>query len=120
MNYKVGAIKFAKRFGGVARNTLIGAAAGTVTGGIVSTSNDAPAGMRTGSQVGAAIGIGASLPFRNMGRALKTASTVFARGLKADPASKVGAALRRADKSVRQGKVVFRRIRGRLIPIRTK
>ncbi len=120
MAYKTAAIKLLKHLGRAGKNVAIGTAAGAISGSVVSSSEGSGAARRTGGIVGAVTGGVASLPFGKLAKATHKAGGVFARGLKATPGSTVGSILRGADKAAARGRVVFRRIGRRIVPIRVK
>lgn len=104
----------------VARNALIGGAAGAVAGRTVSDTHGADVSQKRGMQVGAAVGAATGLPFGKIARGGYKFSKIVARGLKATPSSKVGGVMRAAERAGSSAGVTFRRIRGRIIPIRSK
>jgi outer membrane lipoprotein SlyB len=105
----------------IVRNTAIGGIAGGVAGRLVSTANDAPAGQKRGIEAGAIAGAIIGLPFGKLLRGAQIFGRTFSRGLKAkNPASKTAIVMQGLDKTAVRGKLVFRRIRGRIVPIREK
>lgn len=104
----------------VGRNALIGGAAGGLAGRVVSSAEGASAGGERGMQVGATVGAITGLPFGRIAKHTYSFSKVVARGLKASPESKIGGALRGMDKAGQKAGVVFRRIRGRIVPVKVK
>ncbi len=110
---KSGAIRFAK-------NTAIGAASGYVAGRVVSPAGLAKEGGHTGAVTGAIVGGALGLPHLKLARGVAKEASVYARGLKATPGSKLGAALKGMEKSASDMRVVFRRIRGRIVPVKVK
>jgi hypothetical protein len=102
----------------VARNAAIGGLAGAVAGRTVSDSLGADISQTRGLQVGAAVGAATGLPFGRLAKTGYRFSKVVARGLKATPSSKVGGVMRAASSAGKNAGVVFKRIRGRIVPIR--
>jgi hypothetical protein len=98
------------------KNTAIGGLAGFAAGRVVSDAMGASTGGQVGASVGAAVGAVMGLPGARILRGLSNATRTYTRGLKATPSSKVGKVMRRIDR----GKVAFRRIRGRIVPVRVK
>jgi hypothetical protein len=103
-----------------AKNAAIGGSAGYITGHLVSDAGAAEAGGKSGLRAGVAVGLFSSLPFGKLAKAAHSASKVYARGLQATPGSKVGSTLTKVNRAVTRGKVVYRKIRGRIVPIRVK
>jgi hypothetical protein len=104
----------------VGRNAAVGALAGGVAGRVVSDALGADHAQHRGAQVGATVGAVTGLPFGRIAKHTLTFSKVVARGLKATPTSKIGGAIRGAEKAGKHAGVVFRRIRGRIVPVKVK
>jgi hypothetical protein len=105
----------------IARNAAVGGVAGAVAGRGVSSSEGADTGQHRGAQIGALVGAATGLPFGKLARQGQLLSRTFAAGLKArNPASKTAKVLRGLDKAGVGGKMAFRRIRGKIVPIRSK
>lgn len=92
----------------VAKHAAIGATGGYAAGRIVSDAMGAEVGGHKGAQVGAVVGAATGLPFGKMAKGAANATKIFAAGLEATQASKIGA-------GIRNGKVIYRRIHGRIV-----
>ena len=101
-----------------AKNIALGSVAGYAASRFTSDAMGAEVAGRKGAELGGVLGAVASLPFGRLAKAGAAASGVYARGLKATPDSTVGAALRGASRVGTRAKLVFRRVRGRIVPIR--
>lgn len=102
------------------RNTAIGGLAGYIAGGSVSDSVGRDMASKEGALVGGVVGSITGLPFGKLAKLSLETGKVMGRGLKATPSSTIGAALRGADKAGKHAGVVFRRIKGRIVPVRMK
>lgn len=91
-----------------AKNAAIGGASGWVSSRVVSTPADAEAAGRQGWKVGAIVGAVTGVPVAHTARGIKHLGKAL------ESASKTSKAL------TKQGQVVFRRIRGRIVPVRVK
>lgn len=120
--------KFAVR---LIKNTAIGGAAGYASGKFTSDQLGREAASSAGAKAGAVVGALSALPGAKMAQGLYNSSKIYSRGLAATPGSKVGSVIRKVGpglakaeggvkKAVVGGKVMFRRIRGRIIAIRSK
>lgn len=106
----------------------LGAAAGAAAGGFVSHAGYKSEGAKEGAIVGAGVGALASIPAGKIAKnALKNAAVVgYGAALKAGrsvgraPQNLEGVLTRGASDAARKGRVVFRRIRGRIVPVRMK
>ena len=102
------------------RNTAIGAAAGYAGGANASDALGRSHAAKEGALVGGVVGSITGLPFGRLAKLTLQTGKLLGRGLKASPESKVGAVLRGADKAGQRAGVVFRRIRGRIVPVKVK
>ncbi len=89
----------------IAKNALIGGAAGFASARFVSTSNDAPRAGKSGAELGAALGAASGLPIKGTAKLLHRAAVKYGQ-----TAPKIEAGI----------KHVFRRIRGRIVRIKVK
>lgn len=94
----------------IAKNAAIGGAAGYFAGRVVSDAVGAEAGGNKGAQIGALVGGVTGLPIKSLALKAGAASKVFYKGLEHTRGSGV-----RSAKAA--GKIMFRRIRGRIVPI---
>lgn len=115
------AVKLAGDVKPIVRNAAIGTAAGAVGGFSASDAHGADAGFHRGAKAGALVGAISGLPFGKLARKGQLMSRTYAMGLKAtNPSSKTAKALNTADRAYTKGRVMFRRVRGRIIPIAVK
>lgn len=109
-----------KWIGHTVKNAAIGGLAGGVAGRTVADSHGAKTAENHGAIAGAIAGGVTGLPFGRIARGTYRFSLVVGRGLKASPNSSIGAALRGVDRAGERAGIIFRRIRGRIVPIRGK
>lgn len=101
-------------------NTAIGGISGYVAAGSASDAKGRHEAAREGALIGGVVGSITGLPFKQLAKSGYDFSKVVTRGLKATPSSKVGGAMRAAEKTGQRAGVVFKRIRGRIVPVRSK
>lgn len=120
-----GLYKTATKFAG---RTALGAASGGAAGAIISPSGYKEEGAKQGLGVGAAVGVLSNVPAGKIaGKALQDGlrsgyGAALKLGKKAgrNPVELESILTRASVNTLRKGRVVFRRIRGRIIPVKVK
>jgi hypothetical protein len=105
-------LKAAKSLVKFAKYSALGGVAGYASARIVSSSNDAREAGHSGVVIGALIG-GVAGSRRLLAKSGVKAAKVFSAGLQSR-GGKLGAAVGSADRAARTGKVIFRRMGGRI------